>query len=69
MSKWKPGQLVTIEGKIYRIRYTPKDFLVCDKCELMRNKPRAFCIYVSLCNKIDNKYIMHSYFKQVYPKT
>lgn len=65
---WKPGQLVTIEGKVYRICYIPKDFTVCRKCELPKSKSLDLCILAS-CDKIEEKYMMHSYFKQVYPKT
>ena len=59
---WKPGQLITLNGKVYRIRYIPKeaDYGVCSKCDL--NGPHV-------CDKIEWRYMMHSYFEQVYPKT
>lgn len=65
---WKPGQLVTIKGKVYRICYIPRDFGVCSKCEVPKTKLLNLCITTS-CEKIEWKYMMHSYFKQVYPKT
>lgn len=64
---WKPGQLVTIEGKVYRICYTPEIFAVCHKCELHKSESLDLCI-LTLCGKIEEKYMMRSYFKQVYPK-
>ena len=65
---WKPGQLVTIKGKVYRICYAPEDFFVCHRCDIIRNKSSRVCT-LSLCDKIEEKYVMFSYFKQVYPKT
>lgn len=66
MSKWKPGQLVTIEGKVYRIRHTPYNLLVCRKCALRRT---CMSQLNAFCDKIEKKYIVYSYFKQVYHKT
>lgn len=61
---WKPGQLITINNKVYRICHEQR-IGVCDKC--------AFKLFGScalpICDKIDGKYMMYSYFKQVYPKT
>lgn len=65
---WKPGQLVTIEGKVYRICHDPKNFFVCNKCAL-RKKLFGFVDCTFSCEKIKYGYIYHSYFKQVYPKT
>lgn len=63
---WKPGQLVTIEGKVYRICCATEIFAVCLKCAFRRSKVCTFA--EPLCDKIEKKYIMNSYFKQVYPK-
>lgn len=65
---WKPGQLVTVEGKVYRICHnTQRGFAICRECAL---KSRKDCTLAkSPCDKIDKKYIVRSYFKQVYPKT
>lgn len=64
---WKPGQLVTIEGKVYRICYAPENFYGCYKCAFASSR---VCTLANLfCYKIEKKYIMYSYFKQVYPKT
>ena len=65
---WKPGQLVTIEGKVYRVCHDPKRIAVCNKCELPKSKLYKLCMLPS-CDKIEEKYMMRSYFKQVYPKT
>ena len=64
-SMWKPGQLVTIEGKVYRVCYE-KRTIVCHKCAFEKES-LVECSVV--CNKIEKKYMMLSYFKQVYPKT
>ena len=65
MSKWKPGQLVTIEGKVYRVCHNP-DFFVCHKCAFTSSRVCTFA--KPLCDKIEKKYIIYSYFKQIYPK-
>lgn len=64
---WKPGQLVTIEGKVYRICHTPEIPVVCYKCAFKSS--RLCTLSIAACDKIEKKYMMHSYFKQVYPKT
>jgi len=68
---WKPGQLVTINGKVYRVCYG-KRIIVCHKCAFEKEslvKCTLLRKCALLCNKIEKKYIMRSYFKQVYPKT
>lgn len=74
-SMWKPGQLVTINGKVYRVckdhgkqdrkgcEYGP-----CRKCSISHTiLPPGFieCEIRSLCFNLPYIY----YFKQVYPKT
>lgn len=40
---WKPGQLVTIDGHVYRIRKTTQLF-VCDECSHKRSILCMTCI-------------------------
>ena len=58
---WKPGQLVTIKGKVYRIRHDPKDFAVCHRCAFMSDELCA----LPICDKIEDKYMMRSYFTSI----
>lgn len=63
---WKPGQLVTINGKVYRVCHE-KRTVVCHKCAF-KSLLSGLCT-LPICDKIEGKYMMRSYFKQVYPKT
>ena len=63
---WKPGQLVTIEGKVYRVCHDPHGIFVCLSCPFIEES-REKC--TALCGNVQDKYQMHSYFKQLYPKT
>ena len=59
---WKPGQLVTIEGKVYRVKKHINDY-TCTLCAFIKRK--YFCKYPKCTEKIP----FNCYFKQVYPKT
>ena len=76
MSKWKPGQLVTIDNKVYRICKAPGDFYVCNRCAFAKSIRDAInnllgvrCSNACLCGNIREQDMAFSYFKQVYPKT
>lgn len=62
MSKWKPGQLITIEGKIYRIR--KKEYGICSLCAFLEHK----CYYSQDKDCLD-LIPYNCYYEQVYPKT
>lgn len=38
---WKPGQLVTLNGKLYRISESPKEeqYRICSLCQIQNMKP------------------------------
>lgn len=71
---YKPGQLVTIKigdfRKVLRIKRTVNGNVSCKECDLF-----LYRLDLKTFNKTCYKYCarrhneMHSYFKQVYPKT
>lgn len=36
MSKWKPGQIVTVDGVVYRVKRNDDSKSACKKCALAR---------------------------------
>lgn len=46
MNKWKPGQLVTIKGIVYRVKRCSHIEDVCEKCALVG---KGLCICLQLC--------------------
>lgn len=66
MSKWKPGQIVTIEGKKYRIKKVLYHDLPCTKCNIKdpfpKHEPCLTCFS-------DSRMSDYSYFEEIKPKS
>lgn len=77
MSKWKPGQLVTIDNKVYRVKRVrnPLGIVFCEiQCSIWKNyksgksdNPPSICN--NICYNTNPKLVEDGlYLKQVYPK-
>ena len=58
--KYKPGQLVTINHRVFRIVKNKSAFSVCDKCDLFSFEQKEWCDYC-ICNCC----MRHCYFKLI----
>lgn len=68
MKQWKPGQIVTIEGKKYRIkRLHPDNWRQCEKCAFMKAPFYGVCS--DLCIFSHSKKVpADCYFELIEPK-
>lgn len=59
---WKPGQLVTIEGKVYRVKKTIGP--PCEHCDILYMSKTCFRVHI-----FGSILTSGNFLKQVYPKT
>lgn len=59
---WKPGQLVTVCGKTYRVKSTPRGYFSCDLCALTCDTA-ADCD--PICLSKDRKLRVYQYLEEI----
>lgn len=68
---WKPGQLVTIRGIVYRVKRSEICWRSCSLCAL--NQRNGFCElqFIRPYNNHNGRYPIpyNCYFERVYPKS
>lgn len=63
---WKPGQIVTICGKKYRIKKAPYNALPCEKCNIRDPFPEHEPCLTCFSN---SKMPDYSYLEEIKPKS
>lgn len=63
IKKWKPGQLITLRNKVYRVKEA-KDFQTCSNCAFANIKISEFPCN-SICFSSKRKTRIYCYLKEI----
>lgn len=70
MSRWKAGQIVTIEGKRYRVTKFNSCLCPCIFCEFRCKEPNEYpCTECVHNNKVPSLIPYETYLKEIKPKS